>query len=216
MLLNIDLVSDFVCPWCFIGKTRLERALADLRAARPEVETHINWLPFFLNPDTPAEGEPYRAFLEAKFGGPAAVDAVWAKVAEAGAPDVSFAFDRIRTRPNTLPAHRLIYRAQASGAAADKVARLANDLFVAHFQQGRDIGDIDTLVELASPDGGKADAFRNYLKSDADADTVRRMAGQVQQQGISAVPFFIFNRKIAVSGAQSAGALGAAMLQALE
>lgn len=215
MLLNIDLVSDFVCPWCFIGKERLSAALAELRSQRPELDVRINWLPYFLNPDTPPAGEPYRAFLEAKFGGPRKVDEMQARVAEAGAPDVVFAFDRIAVRPNTLHAHRLMYRAQAQGMRPAQIAGLSDRLFAAHFQQGRNIGDVDTLVEIAAEGSDKADALRAYLESDADAATVRRMAAQVQQQGVTGVPFFIFNRKLAVSGAQSAGALGAAMLQAL-
>lgn len=215
MLLNIDLVSDFVCPWCFIGKERLSAALAELRSQRPELDVRINWLPYFLNPDTPPAGEPYRAFLEAKFGGPRKVDEMQARVAEAGAPDVVFAFDRIAVRPNTLHAHRLMYRAQAQGMRPAQIAGLSDRLFAAHFQQGRNIGDVDTLVEIAAEGSDKADALRAYLESDADAATVRRMAAQVQQQGVTSVPFFIFNRKLAVSGAQSAGALGAAMLQAL-
>lgn len=215
MPLNIDLVSDFVCPWCFIGKERLSAALAELRSQRPELDVRINWLPYFLNPDTPPAGEPYRAFLEAKFGGPRKVDEMQARVAEAGAPDVVFAFDRIAVRPNTLHAHRLMYRAQAQGMRPAQIAGLSDRLFAAHFQQGRNIGDVDTLVEIAAEGSDKADALRAYLESDADAATVRRMAAQVQQQGVTGVPFFIFNRKLAVSGAQSAGALGAAMLQAL-
>lgn len=215
MPLNIDLVSDFVCPWCFIGKERLSAALAELRSQRPELDVRINWLPYFLNPDTPPAGEPYRAFLEAKFGGPRKVDEMQARVAEAGAPDVVFAFDRIAVRPNTLHAHRLMYRAQAQGMRPAQIAGLSDRLFAAHFQQGRNIGDVDTLVEIAAEGSDKADALRAYLESDADAATVRRMAAQVQQQGVTSVPFFIFNRKLAVSGAQSAGALGAAMLQAL-
>lgn len=214
MPLNIDLVSDFVCPWCFIGKERLSAALAELRSQRPELDVRINWLPYFLNPDTPPAGEPYRAFLEAKFGGPRKVDEMHARVTESGAPDVVFAFDRIAVRPNTLHAHRLMYRAQAQGMRPAQIAGLADRLFAAHFQQGRNIGDVDTLVEIAAEGSDKADALRAYLESDADAATVRRMAAQVQQQGVTSVPFFIFNRKLAVSGAQSAGALGAAMLQA--
>ncbi len=99
MILNIDLVSDFVCPWCFLGAVRLDRALAELRATRPDIEPRINWLPFFLNPDTPPAGEPYRAFLEGKFGGPVKAEAVLDQVREAAAGDgLQYAFERIATR----------------------------------------------------------------------------------------------------------------------
>lgn len=216
MPLNIDIVSDFVCPWCFIGKARLQGALDDLRAQRPELDVRINWLPYFLNPDTPPAGEPYRAFLEAKFGGAKQVDAMHARVAEAGAPDVSFAFERMTIRPNTLRAHRLMYRAQAQGRRQTQIAALADALFAAHFLEGRNIGDIDTLADIATACGDKADAVRAYLESDADTAVVQRMAAQVQQQGVTGVPFFILNRKLAVSGAQSVAAMGAALLQALE
>lgn len=216
MPLNIDIVSDFVCPWCFIGKVRLQRALDELRTQRPALDVRINWLPYFLNPDTPAAGEPYRAFLEAKFGGARQVDALHERVAEAGAPDVSFAFDRMTVRPNTLRAHRLMYRAQAQGKRPAQITALADALFAAHFHEGRNIGDIDTLVEIAAACGDKAEMVRAYLESDADTATVRKMAAQVQQQGVSAVPFFILDRKLAVSGAQSVAAMGAALLQALD
>jgi len=217
MILDIDLVSDFVCPWCFLGKVRLARAIEQLRAARPDLEVRVNWLPFFLNPDTPAAGESYRAFLEAKFGGAHQADEMLMQVAEAAAPDgVRFAFDKIATRPNTLRAHRLSYRAQSLGQTQERVTSLGDALFAAHFQHGRDIGDIDTLVDIAVANGDNRDAVRAYLESDADAATVKRMASQIRKQGISGVPFFIMNRKLAVSGAQSTAALGAAILQALQ
>lgn len=216
MILDIDLVSDFVCPWCFLGKVRLNRAIDELRATRPDLEERVNWLPFFLYPDTPASGEPYRPFLEAKFGGARQADEVLARLAEAAAPDgVHFAYERIATRPNTLNAHRLSYRAQSLGQTQQRVSALGEALFAAHFQQGRDIGDVDTLVDIAAATGDNKDAVRAYLDSDADTATVKRMASQIRKQGISGVPFFILNRRLAVSGAQSATALGAAILQAL-
>ena len=127
MILNIDLVSDFVCPWCFLGKVRLDRALAELKASRPDLDVRVNWLPFFLNPDTPAAGEPYRAFLEAKFGGPIKAEAVLDKVRDVAADDgLVYAFERIQTRPNTLAAHRLMYRTQANGQKPERIQALAH------------------------------------------------------------------------------------------
>lgn len=217
MLIDIDLVSDFVCPWCFLGKTRLEQALAELKQSRPDIEARINWLPFLLYPDTPATGEPYRAFLEAKFGGPKEVEQVRARITEAAAPDgLQFAFDRILTRPNTLQAHRLCYRAQSMGWAQHKVQALTGALFAAHFQQGLDIGDNATLADIAAACGDKRDAVLAYLDGGQDIDKVQRMADGVRRQGIQGVPFFILNRRLAVSGAQSAAVLGAAILQSLE
>ncbi|MCK9988611.1 MAG: hypothetical protein AzoDbin1_05083 [Azoarcus sp.] len=218
MILDIDFVSDFVCPWCFLGKTRLARALEQVRDNHPDLEVRVNWLPFFLNPDTPAAGEPYRPFLEAKFGGRRGADEVLARVVEAAAPDgLQFAFDRIATRPHTLLAHRLTYRAQSQGHTTAQINALGEALFAAHFQQGRDIGDIATLVDIAVETAGdRREDVEAYLESDEDAATVKRMAAQLQKQGVSGVPFFIFNRRLAVSGAQTSAALGAAVLQSLQ
>lgn len=217
MILNIDLVSDFVCPWCFLGKVRLDRALEELKASRPDLDVRVNWLPFFLNPDTPAAGEPYRAFLEAKFGGPIKAEAVLDKVRDAASDDgLQYAFERIQTRPNTLQAHRLMYRAQSIGQTPARIRMLASALFAAHFQEGRVIGDKDTLADIAAACGERRDAVRAYLDGREDLDKVKRMAEGVRKQGIEGVPFFILNRKLAVSGAQSAAVLGAAILQSLE
>ena len=218
MILDIDFVSDFVCPWCFLGKTRLARALEQVRDNHPELEVRVNWLPFFLNPDTPAAGEPYRPFLEAKFGGRRGADEVLARVVEAAAPDgLQFAFDRIATRPHTLLAHRLTYRAQSQGHTAAQINALGEALFAAHFQQGRDIGDIATLVDIAVDTAGdRREDVEAYLEGDEDVATVKRMAAQLQKQGVNGVPFFIFNRRLAVSGAQTPAALGAAVLQSIQ
>ena len=217
MILDIDLVSDFVCPWCFLGKVRLDRALAELRVSRPDLDVRVNWLPFFLNPDTPAAGEPYREFLEAKFGGPIKAEAVLDKVRAVAADDgLVYAFERIQTRPNTLAAHRLMYRAQAQGQKPERIQALGHALFAAHFQEGRDIGDLDTLADIAAANGERREVVREWLAGRGEVDKVKRMAEGVRRQGIEGVPFFILNRKMAVSGAQSAAVLGAAILQSLE
>lgn len=217
MILNIDFVSDFVCPWCFLGKVRLERALTELQATRPELEPRVNWLPFLLNPDTPPQGEPYRAFLDAKFGGPIKAEAVLDNVRAAAAADgLQYAFERIQTRPNTLHAHRLMYRAQSIGQTQARIQMLGGALFAAHFQEGRDIGDKDTLADIAATCGERRDSVREWLDSSADTDKVQRMVAGVRKQGVEGVPFYILNRKLAVSGAQSSAVLGAALLQSLE
>ena len=217
MILDIDLVSDFVCPWCFLGKVRLDRALAELKVSRPDLDVRVNWLPFFLNPDTPAAGEPYREFLEAKFGGPIKAEAVLDKVRDVAADDgLVYAFERIQTRPNTLAAHRLMYRAQAQGQKPERIQALGHALFAAHFQEGRDIGDLDTLADIAAACGERREAVREWLAGRGEVDKVKRMAEGVRRQGIEGVPFFILNRKMALSGAQSAAVLGAAILQSLE
>lgn len=216
--LSIDLVSDFVCPWCFIGWRRLQRALEHVQAQRPEVDVQVHLLPFFLNPDTPPAGESYRDFLIGKFGSAQKVEALHAQVREAGAPDVTFEFERIQVRPLTLHAHRLTYRAQALGATPAQLAALAEGIFSAHFQQGRNIGDVEVLADIATAAaaGDDRDAVLAYLNSDEHVTNVQRMAQQISTQGVTGVPFFILNRKLAVSGAQSVAVLGAACLQALE
>lgn len=214
--LSIDLVSDFVCPWCFIGWRRLQRALEHVQAQRPEVDVQVHLLPFFLNPDTPPAGESYRDFLIGKFGSAQKVEALHAQVREAGAPDVTFEFERIQVRPLTLHAHRLTYRAPALGATPAQLAALAEGIFSAHFQQGRNIGDVEVLADIATAAGDDRDAVLAYLNSDEHVTNVQRMAQQISTQGVTGVPFFILNRKLAVSGAQSVAVLGAACLQALE
>jgi predicted DsbA family dithiol-disulfide isomerase len=196
--LTVDVVSDIVCPWCFIGKHRLDAALTQLREQNPEQEVRVQWLPFFLNPDTPEEGEPYRAFLEQKFGGAAKVDEMQKRLAEAGATaDIEFAFDKMAVRPNTLRAHRLIYRAQQKGDAGALKERLMSG----HFQRGENVGDIETLARIAAEFGEDPGQIREFLNSDADEDIVLGLAERAQQTGISGVPFFIFNQKIGMSGA---------------
>lgn len=196
MELAIDIVSDVVCPWCYIGKHRLEAALERLRGERPDIVPRIRWLPYFLNPDTPVEGEPYRPFLEKKFGGPEKLAQIQAHVAEAGrTAGIDFAFERIEIRANTLRAHRLIHLAQKEGDANALVERL----FAAHFLNGENIGDVDVLARIASEAGLDASA---YLRSEEDAEAVRDQAERGQRMGITGVPFFILAGRFGVGGAQ--------------
>lgn len=214
MHIDINVISDFVCPWCFLGRERLMRAVAEYREAHPGHRVSIHWLPYFLNADTPEDGEPYRPFLERKFGGARAVDALFERVRAAARPDgVEFAFEKIAVRVNTLRAHRLVYRAQARGMAPERVQALVEALFRAYFQQGLDIGDVDTLAGIVAASGGRREEAIEYLAGDEDAAAVRRMAGELSRQGVEGVPFFILNRSLAVSGAQSVTAFGAALRQ---
>ena len=193
--ITIDVVSDLVCPWCYIGKRHLDAALAAFDAP-----VSVRWLPFFLNPDTPPAGEPYRPFLERKFGGAAAVEALWARVAQAGAAaGIDFAFDRIALRANTLAAHRLIHRFQARGSTA---AALVDAIFAAGFCAGRFIGDPAVLADLSAQCGEDHGTVLAWLRSDAAADAVLAQAARIRQTGIDGVPFFLFNGRLAVSGAQ--------------
>lgn len=216
MRIDIDIVADWVCPWCYIGKRHLDQALADLATRRPELQVATRWLPFLLNPDTPPMGEPYRPFLERKFGGSQAVESVWARVRQAGAgAGIAFAFERIATRPNTLAAHRLVQRLQALERPGEQVAAVVEALFAAHFIAGRDIGDPAVLVEIAARQGEDDAALSLYLSSDAGAEAVAVMAGQAHAAGIGGVPFFIVNRQVAVSGAQPPAAIEQAIASVL-
>lgn len=213
MNLQIDVVSDVVCPWCFIGKRHLDKALAQWRAEHPESEVTVNWHPFFLNPDTPEAGEPYRPFLEKKFGGPEKLAEIWRTVSTAGATaGIAFAFEKIELRANTLAAHRLIHYAQKVGAG--DTAKLVEALFAAQFLDGRFVGDRAVLAELAGTCGFDAAAVQAYLDGDEDAEAVKADADQSRRMGISGVPFFVFNQKLAASGAQPPEALLGVMRQA--
>ena len=211
--LTIDVVSDVVCPWCFIGKRHLDKALTEWRAAHPDGEVTVNWHPFFLNPDTPAGGEPYRPFLEKKFGGPQGLAEIWQRVREAGKPaGVDFAFEKIELRANTLLAHRLIHYAQKIDS--NNAAKLIEALFAAQFLDGRHVGDRAILAEIAGACGFDAAAVKAYLDGDEDAEAVKADADQSRRMGISGVPFFVFNQKLAASGAQPPEALLGVMRQA--
>jgi predicted DsbA family dithiol-disulfide isomerase len=212
-LIEVDVVSDVVCPWCYVGKHFLDAAIAELRAADSGLAVRVRWHPYLLNPDTPPEGEPYRPFLERKFGGSAEVEAIWQRVREAGTrAGVRFAFEKIVTRPRTIDAHRLIGRAQANG----DVSALAEALFVAHFVNGEDIGDHETLACIAAAaTGERVDALRAFLASGEGEEVVAAEVEHAARIGVRGVPFFIFNQFLAVSGAQPSEVLVSAMREAM-
>lgn len=193
--MRVDIVSDVICPWCYIGKRRLEKALA----LRPEVSIDTSWRPFQLNPDIPAEGIDRRAYLAAKFGGSAHAERIYANVTEAGASvGIPFAFDRIRRTPNTRDAHRLIRYATAQ----DRVDAVVEALFQGYFTAGRDIGDRETLAEIAGEAGLDAGETAKWLASPAEVEQVLAEDRSARRLGINAVPCFIFEGQYAVSGAQ--------------
>ena len=209
---SIEIVSDLVCPWCYIGLRRLDAAIAEVRRELPEFACEKRWRPFFLNPDTPPEGEPYRPFLEKKFGGPAPVEALFERVRAAGRPwGIDFAFEKIEIRANTLQAHRLIHWAQQRGDAA----RLVERLFVAQFQRGERIGDLDLLTQLAVECGYPGAEVEGYLASGEDIDEVRATERQFRAMGISMVPTFIVDGRHVVVGAEDPAVLAAAIRRTL-
>ncbi len=211
-MLTIDIVSDIVCPWCFIGKRRLARAVELVRTSHPEFTCRTRWLPFFLNPDTPPEGEPYLPFLERKFGGRDAVDALFARVRAAGqAYGIDYAFEKIPLRANTLRAHRLIHWVQQRGVADELVERL----FVAQFQRGEHVGDIALLAEIAAGCGYDAEAVASYLRSNEDEELVRTRERQIRAMGVRMVPTFILPGNRTIVGAEDPAVLAAGILEQL-
>ena len=210
---TIDVVSDVVCPWCYIGKRRLEAALARLREAEPDLPVAVRWHPFQLNPDLPREGVDRRGYLEAKFGGPARAQEIYARVSAAGATaGIPFAFDAIERQPNTLDAHRLIAWAQ-SRREGDPDA-LVERLFRAYFVEGQFLGDRETLVACAADAGYDADDARSFLASDELADAIAGADERARALGVSGVPFFVFGSKTALSGAHEPETLLDAIAQA--
>ena len=217
MNISIDIVSDFICPWCFIGKKRLKDAVALVLEKHPETNVQINWLPYFLGPDTPPAGVAYKTFMETKFGGVKKLAEMQARVLAAG-KDAGVEFDlaKIAMRPSTMAAHRLVYRAQSTGHRAAEIEALVDRLFTAYFQRGEDIGNIATLADIAAECGDRKEDVVDYLTSKQGESQVASLFSQVGKLGVTGVPFFIIQRHLAVSGAQTGEVLAAAILQAMQ
>jgi predicted DsbA family dithiol-disulfide isomerase len=193
---RIDVVSDVVCPWCFIGKHRLEKALA----LRPGVAVEVRWRPYFLNDWIPREGISREDYLTAKFGSVERYKGIAQRVtAAAAAEGLVYASDKMKRQPNTLDCHRLIRWAEVEGKAGEMKQKLM-DLY---FTQGADLTDRETLVQAAATVGLNADTVREGLASDQDVAAIEQEALSAKEAGIESVPCFIFGGKFAVSGAQS-------------
>ncbi len=193
--MKIMIVSDTICPWCYVGKRRFERALA----ARPEITPEIEWRPFELNPQMPVEGLERKAYMRAKFGDDERAGEIYAAIRTAGeGEDIPFAFDDITRVPNTIASHRLIAWSLPRGRQDEMVEAL----FRAYFLDGKDIGDIDVLVEAAAAAGLKESEARAYLAGEEGVEETKAEAWEAKRLGISGVPCFVFDGKYAVSGAQ--------------
>jgi predicted DsbA family dithiol-disulfide isomerase len=202
--LTIEIASDVVCPWCYIGKRRLEKALALLG---DEVKPEIRWLPFQLNPQMPKGGIPRAEYRQAKFGSIERSRSLDARVAAEGAGEgIAFAFEKMQRTPNTVAAHELIDLAQKQGRGGPVV----DALFKAYFEEARDIGDASVLGEIAREAGVAG------WPQQADAKSVAEREEDVRNLGISAVPTFILGRKLGVSGAHPPEALAQAIQEALK
>ena len=195
-VLPIEMVSDVVCPWCFIGKRRLEKALA----LRPDIPVELRFRPYFLNPWVPREGISREDYLTTKFGSPERYRNIARRVADAAAAEgLTYALDSIKRQPNTLDCHRLIRWAGEAGNAA----RMKQRLMDLYFAEGGDLTDPDVLVAAAADCGLDADVVRRRLAADDDVERVEQEAESAKEAGIDGVPCFIFGGRLAVQGAQA-------------
>jgi len=207
MTLPIDMISDVVCPWCFIGKRRLEKAIA----LRPDIPVEVRFRPYFLNPWVPREGISREEYLTTKFGSPERYRAIAQRVAQAAAAEgLTYAIDGITRQPNTLDCHRLILWAGESGSAA----RMKQRLMDLYFTEGGDLTDREVLVEAAAECGLDADLVRARLASEEDVERLSKEADSAKEAGIDGVPCFIFGGLVAVQGAQAPEHLAQAMERA--
>ncbi|HZZ59726.1 MAG TPA: DsbA family oxidoreductase [Roseiarcus sp.] len=204
--LTIDVVSDVVCPWCYLGEKRLEAALAE--ESRPVA---VRWRPYQLDPTIPEGGLGRAEYMERKFGRDGRLQAIHDRLARLGVEvGIPFAFDKIERSPNTLDAHRFIRWADSEGKQREVVDRL----FRAYFIEGRDIGDRTVLLDIASTSGLDAEIVGKLLAEGADTDAVRREIAEAQAIGVTGVPFFIFAGRVGVAGAQEVSVLRGAMAEA--
>lgn len=195
-MIKLDIISDPICPWCYIGKTRLERALE----AHPEHDFAIEWHPFQLNPDMPMDGMDRREYLKHKFGGKEGALKVYgqiAKTAEDAGLDIDFS--GIKRTPNTINAHRLIHWAGIEG----KQNAVIDRLFKAYFKEGRDISEPSVLKRIAIGAGLDGAAIARLLDTDADIQEIRDRDANSRQRGVQGVPCFVIDNQYAISGAQT-------------
>lgn len=203
--MTIDVFSDIACPWCSIGDAYLREALAE----RPDAE--VRWRPFQLQPGLPPEGAQKDTFFLAKFGGRTQMDAAFAHVEEAGrAAGVPFDFSRLSGAPNTADAHRVVLLAEAHGCGP----AAARALFDGYFAHGRDVGDAETLVELAAGAGVPEADMREMLAGDRFRDDVEQSQRLAAEIGVSGVPFLVVDGRLGISGARPADVLRSAFEQA--
>ena len=193
--MKIDIISDTVCPWCFIGKRRLERALA----MRPNITAEITWHPFQLNPEMPPDGIERQIYLKAKFGSPERAKDIYRAVDQASVGEkLDLQLDDIKRMPNSLQSHRLLHYARRH----DKQDVVAENLFQSYFFYGIDIGSIAHLIKIAAESGLDGEDVRSYMESSEDIELVRGHDLQSRKLGVSGVPCFIIAEEYAISGAQ--------------
>ena len=208
-MIKLDIISDPICPWCYIGKSYLDRALA----AHPDHPFTIEWHPYQLNPEMAAGGMDRREYLELKFGGQDGALKVYGEIAQtAEKAGLNIDFAAIKTTPNTLNAHRLIHWSGVEGRQAFVVAAL----FKAYFVEGRDIGDDAVLSNIAADSGMDADMVERLLATDADLQDIRARDAHSREMGVRGVPTFIINNEAVLTGAQPADTWGQVIVELLE
>ena len=208
---RIDVISDVVCPWCFLGQKRLDRAIA----LADGIEVDVRWRPYQLDPTIPAEGLERKSYMLAKFGSADRLKQAHDNLVGAGAAEgIPFAFDAITVAPNTLDAHRVIRWAGSAGPEVQN--RLARRLFELYFQEGRNVGDPAELIAAARDVGMDAAVVETLLPTDADRDAVTEEIATASRMGVRGVPCFIIENKYAVMGAQDAETLADAIRQVAE
>ena len=206
--MQIEVVSDTVCPWCFIGKRRLEKALA----LRPHLDLTPKWRPFLLNPEMPPDGVDRALYLARKFGSEARVRRVYGAIQEAGlSEEIDFDFERIDRTPNSVDSHRLVRFAERR----DKADAAVEALFRAYFVDGRNIGETSRLLDVGKSIGLDRMELRRYLESDADVAAIHEENARAHRMGINGVPSYVFNGRMVISGAQDPQVL-ARMIDAAE
>lgn len=207
-MISIDVVSDVICPWCFLGKRRLDKALELI----PDIKAEINFRPFFLDSTIPSEGLDRHEYMSAKFG-EERLKTIHDPLIKAGKEDgVPYHFDKITRTPNTMDAHRLLRWAKIEG----KQPEIAEALFMAYWSEGRDVGDHQVLADIAAAHGMNRDKVLNALGTDQDKNDVLMETKQAQQMGVTGVPTYIINQKYGVVGAQAAETLAEQIKMAAE
>jgi predicted DsbA family dithiol-disulfide isomerase len=207
--MQIDVISDVMCPWCYIGKRRLEKALASV----PDIPVVLRWLPYQLDETLPREGKDRQAYLTEKFGGAAQAEAVYAPIVAAGAQEgIPFAFERIKKSPNTLDCHRLILWSRADGVQSE----MAERLFQLYFVEGADLTDPQVLVGAAADVGMMSDLVAELLPTDSDFEKIRKDLDKAHAIGVTGVPCFIIDERFMVMGAEKPETLAAAIRHAHE
>lgn len=212
VLMDVDIISDVMCPWCFIGKRRLERA-AEMVAG--ELTLNIAWRPFQLDATLPSDGKDRQMYLSEKFGGTERAQEIYSQIEAAGAVEgIDFNFDAIAVSPNTLDAHRLVRWAGVESAAMQ--GAVVEQLFTRYFLNGENVGDADILEDIAVQAGMGGSMVRQRLATGHDVAEVRAEVARAGEIGVTGVPCFIFGRKVAVTGAHEAETLAMAMREAAQ